>query len=195
METVKDTEHWYEVRLGRILFFADPSEPGISRRGNVWANPGQYVEASHPILQAIVRTQRHKLRRLKLGDTIPAGSLIQDGSANPYIKRLMDKYDGKQEDGGTKTAEEIVVGEGGKGAPTLTPAPATTEAPAAPVPPEATVSPPAAPAAPPAPPDAEAASVPPAAPAAPLAPWGTPGGEPPPTAEGAAGGAEDLGII
>lgn len=209
MTTVKATERWYEVRLGRILFFADPSSPGTSRRGNTWAKPGQFVEASHPVLRRIIRTQRHKIRQLKEGETIPAGSIIQDPRANPYIKSLMDKFDGREEAQGTRTAEEIVVGEAGRGAPVLTPAPATTAPSDAPAAPEATAPPPAAPVAPPAPPGAEATSVPPAPPAAPPAAPPPPGGsvesvdvpedarerETQTIAEGDVGNVEDLGII
>ncbi len=119
MATVKVEQHWYEVRRGRILFFADPTTPGVDRAGNVWAKPGQYVEASHPILQAIIRIQTHKVRRLKEGETIPAGSLVMDASANPQISRAIAKYDGRDTDGGTRTPEEIVVGSDGGSAPTI----------------------------------------------------------------------------
>ncbi len=122
-QVVSAEQRWYEVRQGRILFFMDPSSPGVDKRGNVWANPGHFVEAGHPVLDRIVRTQRHKLRQLKDGETIPAGSIIQTAKANPYIKRLMDQYDGREEAGGERTAEEIVVGSSGAKAPALSPDP------------------------------------------------------------------------
>ncbi len=192
MNTVEAPERWYEVRQGRILFFADPSGPGVDKRGNVWAHPGHFVEASHPVLRKIVALQRHKLRQLKEGETIPAGSIIQGADANPYIKRLMDKHDGKREGGGTKTAEELVVGDKGKTAPALAPAP---EALAAPVPQSAPPAAPVAPAAPPAPTGAEATNVPSVPPAAPPPPGGALGGEAQTIVEGDMGRAEDLGII
>ncbi len=179
MDTVKAPEGWYQVRIGRILFFADPSQPGVARRGNVWANPGQYVEASHPVLRGIIRMQRHKLRQLQEGETIPKGSIVQSAEGNPYIKRLMDKHDGRQEGGGKKTAEEIVVGDGGASAPALSPAPAA----AAPV---------AAPAAPGAPPAVGTASAPPAS----LSPSPAAAGAPPaPAAPPPPGGGGEVQTI
>lgn len=152
MTEAKAPQRWYQVRLGRILFFADPSEPGVDRRGNVWAHPGQYVEASHPVLRGIVALQRHKLRQLSEGEVIPAGSFVQSAEGNPYIKGLMIKHDGRQDGGGTQTAEEIVVGDGGASAPPLSADPAAV----------ATAAPPAAPGAPGAPPAVETPSAPPA---------------------------------
>jgi hypothetical protein len=158
VSTVAAPERWYQVRLGRLLFYADPSAPGVDKRGNVWARENQFVEASHPVLQGIINLQAYKVRKLSAGEVIPAGSLIQDAKGNPYIKRLMDKHDGRQEDGGEKTPEAIVVGDGGASAPALSPEPA---APAA-ASPEATAPPVAAPTAPGAPPAVETASAPPA---------------------------------
>ena len=207
MTTVKAPERWYEVRQGRILFFADPSAPGVDKRGNVWAKPGQFIEASHPVLRRIVALQNQKLRMLKEGDTIPAGSIIQDAKANPYIKRLMDQHDGREEAGGTRTAEEIIVGDQGKSAPGLSPAPATTATPEADAAPESEPdTPPASPAAPVAPPAVDVTTVPqgtlgtlPTAPAAPPAPPPPVGdgtvGEPQTITEDDVGSAEDLGII
>lgn len=162
VSTAVAPERWYQVRLGRLLFYADPSAPGVAKRGNVWARENQFVEASHPVLQGIINLQRYKVRKLPAGEVIPAGSFIQDAKGNPYIKRLMDKHDGLQEGGATKTAEEIVVGDGGASAPALSPDPAAATSEASPAAPVAAAPSEAAPVAPGAPPAVETASAPPA---------------------------------
>ena len=168
VSTAAAPERWYQVRLGRLLFYADPSAPGVAKRGNVWARENQFVEASHPVLQSIINLQAYKVRKLSAGEVIPVGSFIQDAKGNPYIKGLMDKHDGRQDGGGIQTAEEIVVGDGGASAPALSPDPAVVPPPSeAAAPP---VAPPAAPVAPGAPPAVASAGVPDGAPPASLSP-------------------------
>ncbi len=123
MHEAENGNRWYQVRQGRPLFFADPSTPGVDKSGgNLWAAPGSYVEASHPVLKIIIKSQLSKVRRLKDGEVIPKGSIVRDAQENPAVQAMIRKYDGRV--AGEVTAEEIVVGKDHGKAPSLKPNPA-----------------------------------------------------------------------
>lgn len=128
MQKTEPTERLYVVIERRVLFFNDPTSPGINQRDNVWAEGGEYIDASHPLLQGIIKTQRHKVVELKVGDVIPEGAIFHDSVSSPYIRRLMDEYDGKDTRGGKRTAEERIVGDGAAEAPALTEEPKAPKA-------------------------------------------------------------------
>lgn len=116
MTTAATDRQYYAVRLGRYLYWADPSAPGVDKRGNLWARPGEFVEASHPVLQTIISTQRHKVRALKPGDTIPEGSILHTEVTAPLVVGRIRAFDGKLQKGSPVTPAEIVVQGAGEAA-------------------------------------------------------------------------------
>lgn len=103
----------YLVRDRRPLFYTDPSTPSASRDSNRWAEPGSYVVVDHPFLEAIIKTQRHKVSKLGEGDLIPDDAIVIRTVDNPYIKAQMRKYDAiiakRRPDTAVAAAAKVVV--------------------------------------------------------------------------------------
>lgn len=109
----------YQVRERRPLFFGDPAVPTTDKLNNLWAAPGEYVDATHPVLFAIIRSQLHKVRRLKEGEVIERGSIFHKEAESPQVTAQVRAYDRKVGSLAPITAEEMVVGKDGGVAPKL----------------------------------------------------------------------------
>ena len=103
----------YLVRERRPLFYTDPSSPRVNREGNLWASPGTYVIVDHPFLEAIIKTQRHKVRQLAEDAIIPDDAVVVRTIENPFIKSQMKKYDAiiakRRPDTAVAAAAKVVV--------------------------------------------------------------------------------------
>ena len=77
---------FYQVRPQRYLHFPDfPSEH------RVWAKPGEYVEATHPMLQTWIGNQLGKVQSVSV---VPRGSVLIDESKLPRgVAQMMANHD------------------------------------------------------------------------------------------------------
>ena len=105
----------YLVRDRRPLFYTDPSSPRAHREGNLWASPGSYLIVYHPFLEAIIKTQRHKVRLIAEGVVLPADAIVVRDVENPFIKAQMKKYDAiiakRKPDSAVAAAAKVAVDE------------------------------------------------------------------------------------
>lgn len=121
--TTDEQVHVYQVRERRHLFFIDPSDPKADKAGNLWAAPGEYVEAIHPVLRQIVKSQRHKLRQLAVGEAIPKGSIFHTKISSASVAAMIQRFDRIEEKQAPVTDVEIVVGAGAAPVSGLSPDP------------------------------------------------------------------------
>ncbi len=91
---------FYLVRPERFLHF-----PNFPSQHRVWAKPGEYVEATHPLLLQWISGQLGKVQSVNV---IPRGSIFIDESKLPRgVTQMMSQHD-KGRTGGVKlTTEEI----------------------------------------------------------------------------------------
>lgn len=77
---------FYLVRPERWLHF--PNFPAAHR---VWAKPGEYVEATHPLLQTWIKDQLGKVQSVAV---VPRGSVFMDESKLPRgVAQTMAEHD------------------------------------------------------------------------------------------------------
>lgn len=120
MEPVTAEQRIYQIRDRRPLLYGDPKI--VKGASGLWAAPGEFVDASHPVLRVIIKGQLHKVRALKPGDVIPEGAVFHGvDDLPPAVRAMCGEYDRLA--GGEKpvTAEEMVVGKDGSAVPTLAP--------------------------------------------------------------------------
>lgn len=111
-QNVSEESHIYQVRQGRYLYFSDPSSPGVDKAGNVWAHPTEYVDATHPVLRQIIKSQTSKVRRLKPDEVVPKGSIFHTEVASPMVAAAIRRYDTAAGKATPKVlAEDFVVGD------------------------------------------------------------------------------------
>ena len=109
----------FQVRQGRPLFYVDVRDPNSGRGESVelWASPGEYVDAWHPVLREIAQVQAHKVRPLKVGDVIPAGSILHVEVVSAAVRARIRAFDGTGGSARPVLAQDLVVAPDGSAVP------------------------------------------------------------------------------